>query len=212
MKIIDKVKLGASIIFRVLLLVAILTAAWHKEWSSLGLAILTLILTFIPTMLEKRFSIDFPTIFEIMVLVFIFASIYLGFIHSYYERFWWWDVLLHTSSGIVFGLLGLYLVYILDRKYRVAVKLNPYFVALFAISFAIAMGALWEILEFSLDYFFSTDLQLSLADTMWDLIVDTLGAIIVAIFGYFYLKSDVDIIEKFKKKLVNEIKDMTQKK
>ena len=56
-------------------------------------------------------------------------------------------------------------------------------------SFAITIGALWEIFEFAMDQVFGLNMQKTgLVDTMWDLIVDTLGAGLGATAGFFYLK------------------------
>jgi uncharacterized membrane protein YjdF len=68
-------------------------------------------------------------------------------------------------------------------------------VALFAFLFAVAVGALWEIYEFGMDQLVGTNMQKpmlgdpsGLTDTMWDLIVDTLGAFAVSAFGWWYMK------------------------
>jgi hypothetical protein len=48
---------------------------------------------------------------------------------------------------------------------------------------------MWEIFEFAMDQAFGLNMQKSgLPDTMLDLIVDTLGAGIGALAGFFYLK------------------------
>ena len=75
--------------------------------------------------------------------------------------------------------------------------MKPRFVALFALMFSVGLGAIWEIFEYSMDTIFGMDMQKEmlgdvsgLTDTMWDLIVDTIGALIVALIGYFHLKMD----------------------
>lgn len=61
--------------------------------------------------------------------------------------------------------------------------------AFFAFCFAVMIGAVWEIWEFTLDQLFGLNTQKSgLVDTMWDLIVDAGGAIIGAGAGWAYLK------------------------
>jgi len=66
--------------------------------------------------------------------------------------------------------------------------MSPFFVALFSFCFAIMCGVFWEIFEFSLDQIFGTNTQRSgLVDTMWDLIVDTIGGFAAAVTGYFFL-------------------------
>jgi uncharacterized membrane protein YjdF len=77
--------------------------------------------------------------------------------------------------------------------------MRPRFVALFAFLFAVAVGALWEIFEFAIDRTFGTQMQKpmlndpsGLTDTMWDLIVDTLGALGISVFGWWYMRRGAD--------------------
>ena len=71
------------------------------------------------------------------------------------------------------------------------------------------MGALWEIYEFSADALFDTNMQkfalddgtplvgqAALKDTMKDIIVDTLGALVMSVVGYISLKYKKGWIEK----------------
>jgi uncharacterized membrane protein YjdF len=130
-----------------------------------------------------------------MAILFVFASMFLGELHGYYTRYWWWDIALHTTSGLLLGIFGFLLVYILNKDDRVDLSMQPRFVALFAFVFAVALGAVWEIFEFSMDQIFGTNMQKAmfgdasgLTDTMWDLIVDSIGAAIVSLIGYWHLK------------------------
>ena len=67
--------------------------------------------------------------------------------------------------------------------------MSPFFVAFFAFCFALACGAIWEIFEYLMDVVFGTDMQKSgLNDTMADLIVDSAGAVIISVIGYFFLR------------------------
>ena len=141
--------------------------------------------------LSKRSKLKYPVELEIIIVLFLFASMFLGDIRGFYETFPWWDTMLHTLSGVVLALIALLLVYTLNQRHRESLHLSPFFVALFAFSFAIMLGVLWEIFEFTMDQVFGMNTQITetgVVDTMWDLIVDTLGALIVAIAGYIYLK------------------------
>ena len=71
------------------------------------------------------------------------------------------------------------------------------FVALFAFAFAVSVGALWEIFEFAADQLFGLQMQKpmlgdpsGLTDTMWDLIVDTLGAAVISGFGWWHMRRE----------------------
>lgn len=72
--------------------------------------------------------------------------------------------------------------------------MRPRFVAIFAFVFSLAVGVLWEIFEFAMDQLFGMNMQKAmfgdpsgLTDTMWDLIVDAIGALVISLFGWWYL-------------------------
>lgn len=61
---------------------------------------------------------------------------------------------------------------------------------LMAFSYAVSIGAVWEVFEFSMDQFFGTNMQKDgLMDTRYDLIIDIIGAAFGATAGYIFLKS-----------------------
>ena len=67
--------------------------------------------------------------------------------------------------------------------------MSPLLIALFSFTFSLALGALWEIFEFSMDQIFLTNMQTSgVVDTMWDLIADALGAFSMSVIGFLHLK------------------------
>jgi flagellar biosynthesis protein FliR len=192
-------KLIFLVLFRALLFIAIAAFVYKKRWFNLFLCILALALTFLPSILEKKLKVDYPEEFEIAILFFIFASLFLGDINSFYTRYWWWDLFLHGLSAIILGLLAFSLVYILNKERKISLK--PGFIALFAFCFALAMGALWEIFEFLIDSIFKTNLQRSgLVDTMIDLIVDMTGALLISLLGFLYAKGYL----KFLRSLQND--------
>jgi len=102
-------------------------------------------------MLGRRFDVQIPPQFEVLAVVFVYASLFLGEVHGYYIRFWWWDAILHVGSGFLLGILGFLLVYVLNEHENVDLHMWPRFDALFAFMFAVGMGALWEIFEFAMD-------------------------------------------------------------
>lgn len=177
------------ILIRLTLVFAILGSAVNFRWSLLFGSSVILVLTFVPFFFEKRYDIQLPIEFESIIILFIYASLFLGEVHSYYTTFWWWDIFLHTGSGIALGFAGFLIMYTLQKSGKI--EAHPIWIAIFAFSFGVAFGAVWEIFEFSMDQIFGYNMQNSgLVDTMWDLIVDSIGALIVCVSGYFYLKGD----------------------
>jgi len=102
--------------------------------------------------------------------------------------FWWWDILLHGFSAVSIGLVGFVVMLYLQQGNKVRAK--PFLICFLAFLFAVAAGALWEIFEFTLDHTIGSLMQEnSLVDTMADLIIDSLGALIGSVFGFIYLKN-----------------------
>ncbi len=148
-------------------------------------------ITFLPVVLGNRFQVRIPSEFELLAVVLIYASLFLGEVRGYYVKFWWWDLVLHAGSGFLMGILGFLLVYVLNEKKEVELDMKPGFVALFAFVFAIGFGTLWEIFEFGMDSLFGTNMMKSgLKDTMWDLIVNCIGALTISILGWGYLRTE----------------------
>lgn len=191
---------------RVLLIVAIFASILTQNWINLFIAALTLVFTFLPFIIAQKNHIYLPPGIQIAILLFIFASLYLGELRQYYLKFWWWDIMLHTFSGIILGFIGFLLTYILNHEKRINVILSPFFIALFSFTFAITVGTLWEIYEFAMDSIFGLNMQKSgLVDTMWDLIVDTLGALFSSVISYVYMKhKQKSFIDRFIEKFINK--------
>ncbi len=168
------------------MVLALLQGRWLAAITTTGI----IIVTFLPLILGRRFAVRIPPEFEVLAVVFIYASLFLGEVRGYYIRYWWWDAILHAGSGFLLGILGFLLVYVLNERDDVELNMRPHFVALFAFMFAVGMGAIWEIFEFAMDQFFALNMQKSgLIDTMWDLIIDTGGALIISLLGWSYLST-----------------------
>lgn len=185
----DKILLSLSFFFRFLLFYAIVMGVLTKHWTAVFISVFALILTFMPSVISKNYKVNLPSEFEFITILFIYMTLFLGEIKDYYTKFWWWDNLLHTFSGIAFGFLGFLLVYTLYKAGKISTK--PIFLALFAFCFAISIGAIWEIAEFNIDNSFHTDMQkrgTGVFDTMSDLMEDAAGALFASATGFFYLK------------------------
>lgn len=162
-------------------------AIFRGNYSVAFAAAATILITLLPIYSQRLLRVRLPSGFLAAIALFLAATVFLGEVGDFYERFWWWDVVLHIGSAIGFGLIGVVLMLILVRgdKLRAA----PVTVAFFAFCFAIMIGAVREIWEFTLDQTLGLNTQKSgLVDTMWDLIVDCLGAAIGVAAGYVYLK------------------------
>ena len=148
-----------------------------------------LFLTFTPGHLAERAQLTLPPSILAGIAVFVMASLYLGELHSFYDRFWWWDLALHFGSAVGVGLLGFLLILMMFEGDRYAAP--PWALGLLSFCLAITVGTLWEIFEYAMDSIFGYNMQKSgLRDTMGDLIVNAVGAMVAALGGVFYLSGE----------------------
>ena len=114
-----------------------------------------------------------------------------------------------AMSGAMLGALGFSMIAIFNNAERIPLNLSPVFIAVFAFCFALALGAVWEIYEFTMDSVFGTNMQkymldngtaligqAALQDTMKDIIVDAIGALVMSTIGYISLKYKKGWVEK----------------
>jgi len=171
--------------------------------------LLGIVALFIPSMISKKWKISIPSTMYIIYVIFLYAAIFLGEVRDFYYRIPHWDTILHTFSGAALGALGFSVVSLLNKQEKLNVNLSPFFVALFSFCFAITMGVIWEIYEFSFDGLLHLNMQkfalengvnlvgrAALTDTMKDLIVDSIGALVTSIMGYVSLKYKKGWIDK----------------
>lgn len=162
---------------------------------------LGIVVLFLPNWIEKKWYVTLPNYIHILYFIFLYCGIYLGEVRSFYYNIPYWDSILHGFSGIMLGLFGFILVDILNKSEKIKVNLSPIFVAFFAFCFALAMGALWEIYEFSGDGLLRLNMQKyrladgtlligheAIRDTMKDIMIDAGGAFIAALLGLLSLK------------------------
>ncbi len=171
-------------VIRALRLSVVPIAIWEiytQNWQGLLIAFFALLFMYSPDILQRWYKFKLPLDYSLFMVFFVFASLVLGEFGGAYERFWWWDAVLHVSSAAVFGLfafLGLYVAKLSGR-----LDISPTMFGFLVFSVGMMVGGVWEIAEFSLDSLFGLNMQKSgLQDTMGDLIVGAIGSLAMA-FG-----------------------------
>ena len=199
-----------AVLWGILLLIAIVAFVIGR--ASLGfVALATVALAVAPAYLASTFEIRLPTPFLVAITAFLFGSVFMGEAFNFYEKYWWWDIALHGSSALGFGLIGFLLMHMLFAGDRYAAP--PSAVSFFGFCFAMTVGAVWEIFEFLMDLGFGLNMQKSgLPDTMGDLIVDAVGAAIGALAGFIYLKGKDDpILTSLIREFIGKNRNLYQK-
>ena len=181
---------GQSLVVYIIWVLLIGGAGWAiygQLWDSLFVTVLTFVLTLVPLQFQRFYQVHIPVFFTSAIIVFTYMTLFLGEVGDFYERLWWWDVMMHGGAAVGFGLIGFIIILMLFKGNAYAAP--PIALAWFAFCFAITIGSIWEVFEFGMDQVFGLNMQKSgLADTMYDLMINGFGAFVGAASGFFYLK------------------------
>ena len=228
---IKSLKLKVYIILRLLIILCMIRQIILGNLANIILCLITLILFMLPSILCRKFKIDFPDTLEIIIYIFIFCSEVLGEIDKLYIHIDHFDTIMHTINGILMSGIALSLINILNNEESINFSLKPIYATFFAFCFSMTTGVVWEVFEFSIDTLMNKDMQkdtiiseissvkfddkeskakrveiktlevnnidymakyggyidIGLIDTMKDLIVNLIGALIYSTFGFIYL-------------------------
>lgn len=153
---------GATVTYltlRALVILIMISSIINNRWENTLMCALSLVLFFIPSLVEENLKIEVPDLLESIILLFIFSAEILGEIAAFYVYIPHWDTMLHTLNGFIAAAVGLSLIDLLNRTERFHFDLSPFFLALFAFCFSMTIGVFWEFAEFFMDFFFATDMQ-----------------------------------------------------
>ncbi len=159
------------------------------------------LITLMPAVLEKNYHVALSPWLSLWITstVFLHAAGSSGL----YGAIPWWDHMTHALSASVVAGIG----YTFIRSFEIhsdKIKLPKNFMFIFILMTVIAFGVVWELFEFGLDIFsHATGIDMPLAqhgltDTMKDMMFNTAGAAIVAVFGQAYLS---DLAQQMTEKL-----------
>jgi len=143
-------------------------------------------ISLVPSIVERNYRVTLPFELDLLITLSLFLHTFLGEGMDFYQRFAHWDKLLHLYGGSVVAVLAFVTVYTLHYTHKV--RLSIPLIGFFTVIFALAVGALWEIGEFTVDNVFMRQTQDNLADTMWDLIDDLVGGTVAAALGMLYVR------------------------
>jgi hypothetical protein len=148
-------------------------------------AVVSLLVSAIPALLRRDLKLVLPVELNFWIVLALFLHVVGGF-SGFYNNVPGWDHITHMMSATLIGALGFVVVVTID-KYVESIYLPRPFLAFFIAMFTMAMGVLWEIMEYANDSLAGTHLQYSLSDTMYDLLFDGIAGFVVAMLGTQYL-------------------------
>jgi hypothetical protein len=157
-----------------------------------------LLVTQLPALLERKFRITMSVGLVLWITLAMFLHA-LGTVpllgpdfESLYGATWWWDHMTHAlSSSLVVG--SAYAVTRAIQEHTEYIHMGPKFTFAYLLVFVMAFGVFWELIEFYIavgaELFGVPQVltQYGLDDTVLDLVYNTMGGLLVAVFGTTYL-------------------------
>jgi uncharacterized membrane protein YjdF len=151
---------------------------------------LGLFVTFVPALVERNYDIPLDP----WLGVWITSAVFLHTLGSawFYAQIPWWDHLTHALSASLIAGAGYTTLRAIDL-HSDEIHIPSRFAFVFILVAVLAFGVVWELFEFGLDIVADeTGIQMPLAqygidDTVLDLMYNSVGALIVAVFGQAHL-------------------------
>ncbi|QLK26084.1 hypothetical protein HYG81_00150 [Natrinema zhouii] len=156
-----------------------------------------LIVTQLPPLLERDYEIPMDPRLTLWITTAVFLHAFgtvglPGATRTLYSQIWWWDHMTHALSASLVAGVGYATVRAL-HEHTDGIHFPQRFVAVFILLFVLAFGVLWEILEFAIALsaealgIRAVLTQYGLEDTMLDFVFNSIGGLIVALWGGAYL-------------------------
>lgn len=189
----QKIKFYFFVTFRALLVAAGVSSVFKDDWLNFALSLFALTLTFLPTIIEKKWNFNFPSLFEILILIFIYLSLFSEIMDHIVHNFWWWKFFLNSLSTVVIGAIVFSLVYLLFWEKRTHIGLSPAIIAIFSFCLSFTIATVMEISVFALGYLVGFDMQryeiLSTAPYLVsNMFLDLIITLSVALIGFEYMR------------------------
>lgn len=153
--------------------------------------LLAIIVISIPSLLRWIFKIKFTKATTAIFYAFMFFASYLGTFLGFYQKYEFYDMIIHFVFGVLTALFAIFLINVFLKR-QPNTKLTPFMMFFVCFSFSMCAGAIWEIYEFLGDSFFDLNKQNfqgatmfvgqhALLDTMTDLICNCAGALVASL-------------------------------
>ena len=145
-------------VLRILVIISTIREMYMGNYTNAALCILSLVLFTFPSIIEDTLNIEFPSLYESIIYLFIFSAEILGEINNFYQIFPYFDTILHTINGFLCAGLGFSMIDVLNKRSK-KFSLSPLYLAIAAFCFSMTIGVMWEFFEFGADKLFMKDMQ-----------------------------------------------------
>ena len=193
-----KIQASLSTFVKIILIFSIFYSTYYHLWHILFANVFLLFLMFMPYILRQRYEVHIPTEFELIILIFVVISFFLGSMRG---------LVIQMFFGITVGFIGFTIMLLLFSHSKF--KANYFLIVLFAFSFSVTFGSTAELLKYYIKIFLDYNtVNSDYPYAMMNLTLVCVGAFLSSFFGYIYMKGYKikfvkDMVDKFKNKNPN---------
>jgi hypothetical protein len=186
-----RVRNGTWALFLISEAAVIVMGAWAysegRSYPGNGATMGALILT-LPLLLEGAGWFRMPGYMHLWAAMAVGLHTF-GLVMGFYDTIWWWDEMTHAISSSMVCMIAALALYLFDT-HSVKIKVPRWAYPLMILIFAMFIGVIWEIAEFTGDVLANTGMQYSLEDTLGDCFVDLAGGTFTSLLWVAWLWRD----------------------
>lgn len=155
--------------------------------------------TVLPALLRREYGYAMDAGLVLLITISVFLHI-LGSL-GLYRQFSWYDEVTHAVSAVLIAGIG-YAVLRAFECHSSEIEVPSKFRAVFVLVFVLASGVIWEVFEFAAVWFSqvigvgSPVRVFGIDDIVTDMVFNTVGAIIVAIWGTGYFDDFIPFLRR----------------
>lgn len=179
-----------TLLMQLLLFAIVVYGLFDRQPKAITNGAIGLGVTLLPAIIRRNYELSLDPWLGLWITTAVFLHT-LGSA-GLYAQFTWWDSVTHALSASLVAGAGYTAARVIDlHSKRIQIPRKFVFIYLFIV--VLAFGVIWELFEFSLDLISAeTGLTMPLAqhgldDTVVDMLYNSLGALLVALFGQVHL-------------------------
>ena len=179
----ERIWIAVSRLLEATLFVMGVWSIWKQDWLWVFACFFGFILSISPIIVKRNIKFSVHWLIEFLLVFAISLHVWGGVLDLYSIPFY--DKIAHFLASVIVAFFALIAVYVMD-VFSPRIHMDVFMLGFFIAIFTVAMGTIWEIAEFVYDQFVyngESAAQVSLRNTMGDLIADSVAGIIMGIVG-----------------------------
>ena len=182
-----------------ILLAIVIYGLIYGEPKAITNGTMALLITFLPALLKRNYNLPLDPWLGLWITLAVFLHT-MGSA-GLYARIDWWDHLTHAMSASLVAAAGYTVARAIDL-HSDDIHIPSRFAAVYILIVVLAFGVIWELFEFGLDIVAdATGIEMPLAqhgldDTVRDLMFNSLGALVGAVFGQAHLMGVAETVKQ----------------